>query len=226
MFLMFEEPPCCLHRAHHFTFPPAVHQDSNRTRAPERGPQGRTDIPSSQRPVLALNRGPLSGRSAELFSRNPRPLIGKSDGVPSLLFPAGEEAQHGGGLPDPGAGRSARGRAVEHGRRHLQLRRRPGQEQEEPHPQSGRLQRGEPPSHGQPSLLAHPRPAQGVFLSGSSVPGGVTSCDASAQWGCRARGPPHIALHHMSALDSGVRGPLGESKTPLAQRLFILFNIT
>nr|KAF6268404.1 beta-ureidopropionase 1 [Myotis myotis] len=53
----------------------------------------------------------------------------------------GEEAQHGGGLPHPGAGRSARGRAVEHGRRHLQLRRRPGQDQEEPHPQSGRLQR-------------------------------------------------------------------------------------
>lgn len=75
--LMFEAPPCCLHEGAPFHSPQQRTRQRSR-RGPELGPQAAR----ASRPPNAQCRPrarPVIGRSTEMFSRNPRPLTGKSD---------------------------------------------------------------------------------------------------------------------------------------------------
>ncbi|KAK1328267.1 hypothetical protein QTO34_011839 [Cnephaeus nilssonii] len=75
--LMSEAPPCCLHEGAPFHSPQQRTRQRSR-RGPELGPQAAR----ASRPPNAQCRPrarPVIGRSTEMFSRNPRPLTGKSD---------------------------------------------------------------------------------------------------------------------------------------------------
>lgn len=142
-----------------------------------------------------------------------------------IIFPAGKEAWHGGGIPHPGTRWRARGRSVEHSCSDLQFWKGPGQDQEKPHPQSGWFQRGELPLRW-PAWLARfsMHRAQWVFLPGKFC---VRSCYIMQHWNTvwmqGSGASPHSPASHEWI---GFRGTLGEPKTPLAQRFIIFFNIT